>query len=356
MLSALIMAGGRGERMARSGAPRPKPLVEVVGVPVIERNLQQLVRAGVDRVTVSVASDADEVRAFVRDRLVPLGKACGIVVGELVEQTPLGNIGAAGLLADEVDELLVVYADNVTTLDLAALVDEHRAHRPELTLAAHREPFRMPFGELRVDDRDRLVSYTEKPTYRILVGSAVMVMGRGALGSLATDRPTGISELSQRLVDDGRPVHVSVHDAPWIDVNDLASAAAADGLVADHLDEFETWLPEPVERWTLDLAVAASFERTGSRPSAAEVLEASSSWRRGARDGVGDDPGGVIALGTFDAADTATGRRLRADVRIGRSTTDRSDADAPSVDLLAARIAALLALGASPDARAEASR
>jgi NDP-sugar pyrophosphorylase family protein len=85
---ALIMAGGRGERMRLSGIDVPKPLVPVLGVPLLERNVRHLLQHGLDDIVVSVAADNAEVRAFVES----------LPVEALVEATPMGNIGcAAGL-------------------------------------------------------------------------------------------------------------------------------------------------------------------------------------------------------------------------------------------------------------------
>jgi NDP-sugar pyrophosphorylase family protein len=123
--------------MTRSGIVVPKPLVSVGGVPLLERNVQQLVQAGFQRIAVSVAADQGQVRSFVTDRLKLLAPVLGIEVEELVETAPLGNVGAAGLLAGGVDALLVVYADNLTTLNLERIYGDHRAHHADLTLAVH---------------------------------------------------------------------------------------------------------------------------------------------------------------------------------------------------------------------------
>jgi dTDP-glucose pyrophosphorylase len=350
--TALIMAGGRGERMARSGATLPKPLVEVAGVPLVERNLLQLAGAGIGRVVVAVGGRATPVRRVVTERLVPLGRVLGVEVEELVEDHPLGNIGAAGLLRGRVDELLVVYADNLTTVDLAALVDEHRAHRPAMTLAAHHEPFTVPYGELVVDG-PRLVRYTEKPTLQVLVGSAVMVIGRAGLAALAPDRPTGISELAQGLVDAGEEVRVRLHDAAWVDVNDVGSVARAEAVVACH-PEMEAWLGAPDEHWSLDL----DLDPSGAGPvDAARVCGARHRWQRRPAGALDDAEVPLVDgdLGPFDVVDL----RRRRTLRVVATATALADAppgvadvtpgvDDPDVAWVAARVANRLTHGRPP--------
>jgi dTDP-glucose pyrophosphorylase len=291
--------------MARSGASVPKPLVEVAGVPLLERNLVQLAGGGFERVVVAVNERAGTVRRFVADRLVPLARVLGVEVEELVEARPLGNIGAAGILRGRVEELLVVYADNLTTLDLPALVAEHRTWGPALTLAAHHEPFTMPYGELVVDD-GRLVRYTEKPTLQVLVASAVVVIGPAGLAALPQDRPTGISDLAQGLVDAGEEVRVTVHDAAWVDVNDLASVTRAETIVGG-APEMETWLASADEDWALDI------DLDGGAVDTSDVLGAPHRWRRARVEapagGAGDR--GAAPLGTFDVVDVTGNRTVR---------------------------------------------
>jgi NDP-sugar pyrophosphorylase family protein len=236
---ALIMAGGQGSRMRAFGAVAPKPLVRVAGTTLLEHNLAMLARHGCRRAYVAVAAAAAEIRAFIASRLIPLGAKLGVAVEELVEQVPLGNIGAAHRLAN-LGEVLVVFADNLTALDLAEFRAGHLRAGADLSLAAHEEPFRMPYGELRLasDDPERLADYVEKPEYRILVSSAVCMLGPRALAALPPDRATGMSELARSLLAQGAYVRVQRHAAPWIDVNDAAAIPRAEALLAAYPQSF----------------------------------------------------------------------------------------------------------------------
>ena len=177
MTTALVMAGGRGERMRASGVTTAKPLVAVGGRTLLERNLLALL-----------------------DRRDP--------------------------------DLLVVFADNLTTLDLAAIVGHHRKARAALTTAVHFEPFRIPFGEVEVRD-GWVVSYTEKPEHRVLVSSGVLVLGPAAIARIPRGRPTGISWLANQLLAAGERIAAFPHQASWIDVNDMGAAERAEHALPD---------------------------------------------------------------------------------------------------------------------------
>ena len=236
-IKALIMAGGSGERMRASGSAIPKPLIEVMGVSLLERNLHQVFAAGFHDVCISVSHAIPEIGQFVRTRGLQIARAWGAAVTLLEEQQPLGNIGCAGQLLGTAGHVLVVYADNLTAIDLARLLSEHQDSGAALTLAVHDEPFRLPFGQV-YEAGDRIIDYVEKPEHRFAVCSAVAALSDLALRSLPADRPTGLSELARGLITSGAYVRAFRHASPWIDVNDLTAVARAEALIAAHPDAF----------------------------------------------------------------------------------------------------------------------
>jgi NDP-sugar pyrophosphorylase family protein len=229
--TALVMAGGRGERMRASGMATPKPLVTVGGKTLLEHNLLALLQSGMRDIVVATPGHSPEIAAFVLGPCRALVSDRGGELRLYEERQPLGNIGAAAEVVCRGPELLVVFADNLTTLDLAAVVRHHRQVGAELTLAVHLEPFRIPFGEVEVRD-GMIVAYAEKPEHRVLVSSGVMVLGPAAIARIPRGLGTGISWLANRLVAAGALTAALPHDAPWIDVNDLAAAEDAVRLLA----------------------------------------------------------------------------------------------------------------------------
>lgn len=234
---ALLMAGGRGERMRASGVALPKPLVPVRGVPLLERSLCQLIRHGLLDVVVAVPTEPTVIGEFVQGRLTVVARAAGARVRVLTETTPLGNIGCARQLQGQADPLLVVYADNLTTLDLGAVLDHHRCSNAVLTLAAHDHPFRLPYGRLELVG-DRVTAYAEKPTLPVTVCSAVSVLAPAAMAALPAGRAAGLVDLTTTLLRAGELVTAFRHAAPWVDVNDADGVRLAERLVDEQPDDF----------------------------------------------------------------------------------------------------------------------
>ncbi|HEX2217202.1 MAG TPA: sugar phosphate nucleotidyltransferase [Gemmatimonadales bacterium] len=232
MTTALVMAGGRGERMRASGTVTPKPMVVVGGLTLLERNLLALLARGIGDIVVATPAHSPEITEFVHARCGPLVSSRGGELRVYEERQPLGNIGAAAEVECRGPELLVVFADNLTALDLTALIRHHRQAGASLTTAVHYEPFRIPFGEVEVRD-GLVVAYTEKPAHRVLVSSGLLVLSPAAVARIPRGRPTGISALANQLLAEGERIAAFSHDAPWIDVNDSSAAERAARLLAE---------------------------------------------------------------------------------------------------------------------------
>jgi NDP-sugar pyrophosphorylase family protein len=245
----LIMAGGDGTRMAQSGIHVRKPLAPAVGVTLLERNLWMLARAGCREIVIATSARAAVEEKPFTDDLARRAASIGLVVEPLVEERPLGNFGAVTRLSGRDKPVVVVFADNLTTLDLGELVRVHSRSKAALTLAAHNELFRMPYGELRVrpDDSSRLLTYVEKPSYDILISSGIAVISDAALNLVPRDTALGLSTVSNILIDAGLPVYIHRHASPWVDANDSNGLRAAAILVQQEREILESWWSGPLK-------------------------------------------------------------------------------------------------------------
>lgn len=229
---ALIMAGGKSERMRATAGPTHKALALVRGVRLLEWNLRTLLFYGFRDIVVAINPHEPEIAEFLV-RANEIITAAGGALNTYLERAPLGNIGAAREVIGSATALLMLYVDNLAAIDLRALVDYHEAGRYAMTIATHEETFAMPFGELSVD-RGEVTSYAEKPSYRIRVSSGTCVLSKRACASIQAGIPTGASALFAALHDAGERIGAFEHSAPWIDVNDAEALARAHQIVEEH--------------------------------------------------------------------------------------------------------------------------
>lgn len=230
---ALVMAGGRSERMRATAGPRHKALTQVGGTTLLERNVNTLLDAGFRELVVVTAAGETELARYVDERVVPLARARGAALRAVVEAAPLGNIGFVAALGADAGDVLVVYVDNLTALDPRALLAHHRAHDHDLTIAVHDEPFAIPYGELDVR-AGRVVAYREKPVLRVRVSSGTCVVGPRARALAAPGARLDARDLFALVSGAGYSVGAYEHDAPWVDVNDAGAVRRAEALVAEH--------------------------------------------------------------------------------------------------------------------------
>ena len=230
-IAAIIMAGGRSERMRAGGSADHKSLRAVRGTPLIEWNLRSLWRCGFHRIFVALSSRERALAEWLAGRGRTLCAEHSSALELLLEDEPLGTIGAVGLLPAEVRNVVVVNVDNLTTLDLRELLRTHLDEEAAATIATHVHPFRMPFGMLEVQG-DRVTAYREKPELPVVISSGTYVLHRRAIAWVPAGRRTDVPALITSLLESGEIVAAHRHHDLWIDVNDEAALAQADELFA----------------------------------------------------------------------------------------------------------------------------
>lgn len=159
-MRAFLLAGGRGERLRPLTLATPKCLVPVNGVPLLGIWLDLLEREGVGDVLLNISHHADQVERFLAAR------RGGPRVQLVVEAEPRGNAGtvaahAAFVGADE--SFWIFYADNLTNMSLAPMLDAHRQHDALLTLGLFHAPDPRAVGIVELDQDGRIVGFEEKP-------------------------------------------------------------------------------------------------------------------------------------------------------------------------------------------------
>jgi D,D-heptose 1,7-bisphosphate phosphatase len=159
---AMILAAGLGTRLRPLTDTIPKCLVPIDGRPLLGSWIVALGEAGVREARVNTHAHADQVRAYI-DRVNAGGR---LHLAESYEPELLGSAGtvtANADLADGADEVIIVYADNFSDVDLRPMLAFHRAHDDPFTMLLFRAPDPRACGIAELDDAGRVVSFVEKP-------------------------------------------------------------------------------------------------------------------------------------------------------------------------------------------------
>ena len=161
-MKAYLLAAGPGTRLKPLTDRVPKCLVPVGGEPVLGRWLRACRLAGVNEVLVNTHHLPEAVRAFTDGP----GRAHGVSVRLHHEERLLGSAGTVRATRDFVcgeESFFIIYADNVSDIDLARLRDWHARHDDLLTVGLFRPPHPERCGVAVLDGQGRIVEFEEKP-------------------------------------------------------------------------------------------------------------------------------------------------------------------------------------------------
>jgi NDP-sugar pyrophosphorylase family protein len=159
---ALLLAGGLGTRLRPLTDTIPKCLVTIVGRPLLSIWVECLVEANISEARINTHAHPETVRAY----LETLNAESKLRMVESYEPELLGSAGTVSAnadLADGADEIVIIYADNLSDIDLRPLIAFHRQHGDPLTMVLFRAPNPGACGIAELDGAGRIVSFVEKP-------------------------------------------------------------------------------------------------------------------------------------------------------------------------------------------------
>jgi len=212
-MKAVILAGGKGSRLAPYTKVIPKPLMPIGDMPIMEVLLHQIKRAGVDEVILSVGHMASLLRAFFQE-----GEQLGMCIRYSYEKTPLGTAGPLAMVDGLDDTFLVMNGDVLTTLDFSELVKFHHASKALVTIAMYNRQVNIDLGVLQLNGGHEVTGYIEKPTYDFQVSMGVYVFEPAVLKYIPPGQYYDFPTLILRLLEAGERVVGFPFSGYWQDL------------------------------------------------------------------------------------------------------------------------------------------
>ncbi|MCM1152120.1 MAG: sugar phosphate nucleotidyltransferase [Muribaculum sp.] len=228
-IDAVLMAGGRGERLRPLTATTPKPLLKVGGRPIIDYNIEALVLHGVKSIHVTVNYLKEQITEHF-ERPATYGGA-SVKVNCVAEPFRLGTMGSLALVSGLTQgDVLVMNSDLLTNIDFAAMYEHHRNTGAELTMAVTPYSVNVPFAIVR-HEGDRVTSLQEKPTYNYLANAGVYMMKRRVAEAIPKGEYLDAPDLVETLIGEGKRVGYYTIEGTWIDIGSPDDYRAADALM-----------------------------------------------------------------------------------------------------------------------------
>lgn len=162
-MKVVIMAGGRGTRIAELFPDIPKPLIPLDGMPILEREIRSLASQGFKDIILTIGYLADKIIAYFGD-----GSQLGVKIEYFVEETPLGNAGALFQLKEKIGEepFFLLNADAAFDVDFNRMFDFHKKHRGLVTLFTHPNSHPYDSGLIIADNDGKVEKWLSKEDER----------------------------------------------------------------------------------------------------------------------------------------------------------------------------------------------
>lgn len=212
-VDAVIMAGGKGQRLQPLTNLVPKPLLKVGNKPIMEHNLDRLALYGIDDFWVSVKYLGKQIKDYFGD-----GRNRNVNIQYVWEEEPLGTIGAVSKINDfNHDFILVTNSDLLTNLDYEHFFLDFISQDADLAVVSIPYQVNIPYAVLETVN-NQIKSFKEKPTYTYYSNGGIYLMKKSALTYLPKDEFFNATDLMEKLILEGKKVISYPLSGYWLDI------------------------------------------------------------------------------------------------------------------------------------------
>ena len=217
---AVVLAGGRGTRLAPYTSILPKPLMPVGDRSILELVVDQLEISGITDITFCVGYLSHLIRAVFDHR-----DNEGVEIGYVHEHDALGTAGPLRLVEGLDDTFIAMNGDVLTNLDYTELVRYHQRNGNALTIATHDRRIKIDYGVLHLQElgmnghrQHRITEFQEKPEIVSTVSMGIYVMEPSVIDFVPEGRPFDLPDLVHALLEAGEPIGAYKYDGLWFDI------------------------------------------------------------------------------------------------------------------------------------------
>ena len=224
-IDAVLMAGGKGERLRPLTEKTPKPLLKVGNKAIIDHNIDRLISYGVQHISVTV----NYLREQLEEHYATPHQ--GVQVQTVREPKFLGTIGSIKFIKEfHNDTILVMNSDLFTNINYEDFYLHFIEHNAEMSVAAVPYTVSVPYGIFDLEGRE-IQGLIEKPTYNYYANAGIYLIRRSALNEIPDDVFFNATDLIEKLIAEGEKVIRFPLNGTWIDIGNPQEYQKANELV-----------------------------------------------------------------------------------------------------------------------------
>lgn len=212
-IDAVIMAGGRGERLRPLTDNTPKPLLKIGSKPIIEHNIDHLIQFGIRNFNITVRYLGEQIESYFGD-----GKTKNININYIREDNPLGTIGALAKIEKyQHNSVLLMNADIFTNIDLEEFYNEFIESKADMAVASIPYVVDIPYAVLDLEV-DKIKGFKEKPTYTFYSNAGIYLIRTEHIKLIPQNSRFDATDFIQKLIDLNKKVIRFPILGYWVDI------------------------------------------------------------------------------------------------------------------------------------------
>ena len=212
-LDAVIMAGGRGERLKPLTDTLPKPLLKVGDLPIIEHNINRLISFGIEDIWISIKYLGESIKEYFGN-----GTSKSINIRYIEEEKALGTIGAISLVDNLLhDHILVMNSDLLTNINYEDFFLFYQEHSADIAVACIPYNVKVPYAVMETEG-NMVVNLREKPTYTHYSNAGIYIIKKSILGIIPKDAFFNATDLMEQVINSGGKVAAYPLIGYWLDI------------------------------------------------------------------------------------------------------------------------------------------
>lgn len=224
-VDAVLMAGGKGERLRPLTEKTPKPLLPVGDKCIIDHNIERLMSFGIKHISVTVNYLGEQLEQHFKD---PIGE---VKVQTVREPKFLGTIGSIRFVPEFFnDTVLVMNSDLFTNINYEDFYLHFKEHDADMSVAAVPYDVDIPLGILNLDGRN-ITGLSEKPHFGYYANAGIYLIKKSALELIPEDKMFHSTDLVEALIAAGRKVIRFPLNGTWIDIGTPQEYRRANDMV-----------------------------------------------------------------------------------------------------------------------------